>query len=115
MQQQGVSRPCYGYFLARIPHVKVDDWKPGSEQLKEYTGNYFSVEADANATVTIKSGALSLLVKPAQPLAVIPVYKDAFRTLYTGEMVIFERDKKGKISGYKFTTGRAVGIHFMKQ
>ena len=68
---------------------------------------------EASNKIEYKNGTLILSLfggRGSFPLT--PTSKDAFNG--AGNAVVFERDKKGKIVGYSFSTGRARNMGFKK-
>jgi hypothetical protein len=79
--------------------------------MNEYTGEYYSDEAEARFYVQVKSGKLVLIQKPKTEFQLNPTYKDAFET--PPGTVYFEREKK-KIVNLKISVGRARNVEFKK-
>lgn len=91
----------------------VDSAMVNEKYLMEYTGVYHSDETGSDYTVVMKDGKLWLEQKPTQNYRMDPSYKDGF-TIPPGPLY-FERDKKGKITGLKISTGRARNVLFAKE
>lgn len=94
-----------------INFVSVDSAKLNEKTMNEYTGEYYSDEAEAKFYVQVKNGKLVLMQKPKTEFQLTPTYKDGFEvpvgTIY------FERDKK-KITSLKISVGRARNVEFKK-
>ncbi len=83
------------------------------QTMKEYVGTYHSDEVGASNKIEYKNGTLTLsLLGGRGSIPLNPTYKDGFSG--AGGAVVFERDKKGKIVGYSFSTGRARNMGFRK-
>jgi CubicO group peptidase (beta-lactamase class C family) len=79
--------------------------------MEEYTGEYYSEEAEAKFYVQVKNGKLVLIQKPRTEFQLSPTYRDGF-DIPPGT-VYFERDKK-KIVGLKISISRARNVEFKK-
>jgi CubicO group peptidase (beta-lactamase class C family) len=84
-------------------------------QLQAYTGNYYSEEAQAGFTVTVKEGSLYLYRSPQTMIPLTPTGKDQFSTDVggfsgeKGEIIFFPEKKQMSIS-----VSRAIGVIFNK-
>lgn len=90
----------------------VDSAKLDADKMKEYTGEYYSPDADARLFVIIKDGKLILHQKPKTELPMTPSYRDGFET--PAASVYFERDNRRRIVSLKATNGRARNVEFKK-
>ena len=79
--------------------------------MNEYTGEYYSDEAEAKFYVIIKNGKLVIQQKPKAEFQLTPTYKDGFET--PAGIVYFEREKN-KIINLKISVGRARNVEFKK-
>jgi len=93
------------YFMA------VDSAKLDEKAMNEYTGEYYSDEAEAKFYVIIKNGKLVMLQKPKTEFQLTPTYKDGFET--PAGVVYFEREKN-RIINLKISVGRARNVEFRK-
>lgn len=117
----GNNRLEFGYnkFILYLPdgdsatYAKKEPFQPNSQQLQAFTGTYHSADADATYEVIWKDGKLQTFLKPDIYLTLTPYYKNAFENAQ-GELLEFQFDKKGKITRFLFTTGRAWNIPFEK-
>lgn len=80
---------------------------------EQYEGEYYSAEAQATCFVKLKNGKPVLLQKPATEIALIPTFKDGFDM--PGGNIVFERDKKNRITGFLYSTGRARNVSFTRK
>lgn len=83
-----------------------------TDDLKQFEGTYTS--KDANTTIRFKVSGTNLqyLQEPDVPVTVIATYKDGFAT--PGSSIRFLRDKKGQLTGFFMSVGRARQIEFKK-
>jgi CubicO group peptidase (beta-lactamase class C family) len=93
------------YFMA------VDSARLDEKAMNEYTGEYYSDEAEAKFYVIIKNGKLVMLQKPKTEFQLTPTYKDGFET--PAGVVYFEREKN-RIINLKISVGRARNVEFRK-
>lgn len=83
------------------------------QTMKEYTGTYYSDEVEVSNKIEYKNGGLIAMLPGGRgSVPMQPTSKDAFSG--GGGAFIFERDKKGKIAGYTYSTGRARNVVFKK-
>ncbi|HEX6848879.1 MAG TPA: serine hydrolase domain-containing protein [Chitinophagaceae bacterium] len=94
-----------------INFIAVDSAKLNEKAMNEYTGEYYSDEAEARFYVQIKNGKIVLIQKPKRELQLNPTYKDGFET--AAGIVYFER-QKDKIVNLKISVGRARNVEFKK-
>jgi hypothetical protein len=89
--------------------TRADSAMISDKKMQEYTGNYFSEEADAKMNVILKDGKLYLKMREDE-IEMIPTYKDGFQTDFGP--VWFEINKK--ITLMKISLGRARNVEFIK-
>jgi CubicO group peptidase (beta-lactamase class C family) len=90
----------------------VDSARLDEKAMTEYTGNYFSEEADTKITIKIKDGKLGIYRSNGSEAFISPIYKDGF--YFPGGDLYFERDKNGKISHFFISISRARKVNFIK-
>jgi CubicO group peptidase (beta-lactamase class C family) len=95
---------------ARIGAKRIEPFEPNEAQLREYTGTYDSRELDVRYVISV--GAGSLRVKPGlgEEVEAGPLKKDVFAA--NRFRIEFERDGKGRISGFRIWTGRVLNLRF---
>jgi CubicO group peptidase (beta-lactamase class C family) len=86
---------------------------PTLEQLKEYTGAYYSDELDAVYRVEIEGDKLVLKRKKYLPTSYIVAFKDAFNNPAMGTFQ-FTRDSQRRINGFVINAGRIRNFRFTK-
>ncbi len=75
--------------------VAESAWTPTADDLKQFTGEWYSDEAQAKVAFTVEGGKGILVNKPVINLELKPLYKDHF--LAGTYVVWFTRDRKGKV------------------
>jgi CubicO group peptidase (beta-lactamase class C family) len=126
--ERGGSRilfsPAGAHHDARIISLAGDsvpaDWvaeaDTGRAALAAYAGLYESPEAETTLRVALDStGALALtrVSNSGGPWRMRPIYRDGF-AIAPG-VLVFLRDRAGRISGFRFTTGRVRNLKFEKR
>lgn len=87
---------------------------PSLDQLKEYTGNYYSEELDVTYKLYVKEDKLLCKYRYIiEGFHLEPTLKDEFQVM--GTNVKFNRDNQGKISGFTVDTGRVQHLGFEKK
>ena len=94
-----------------MTYVKKESFQPTEAILQSFMGTYHSEDADATYQVIWKDKTLQTFLQPDIYSKLTPLYKNAFEN-ESGELLEFQYDKKGKITGFRFTTGRAWDIPF---
>ena len=86
--------------LGEVPlnFEKIDPYSPSLDELREYTGAYYSEELETTNRVYLEDDRLYLEYRRSPKTPLQPTLKDQF-TL-NGMRIEFERDSKGGISGY---------------
>lgn len=96
-----------------VTYVKKAAFKPAEKDLLIFTGLYRSEEADATYEIRVKDGGLESFLKPDIIQKLMPYYKNTFKN-EDGELLEFQFNKKAQVIGFKFTTGRAWNIDFIR-
>jgi hypothetical protein len=86
------------------------EWKPAD--LNEFTGEWFSEEAQSKITLTVEDGKVFLVLRPVAKFQLRSVYKDAFNA--QGYTIWFTRDKAGKIADMHVGTSRMRDMLFVR-
>jgi CubicO group peptidase (beta-lactamase class C family) len=84
-----------------------------AEQLREYTGAYYSEELDVTYRIVIEEGSLLIKARNAPRVGLVSQTKDEFRRL--GATFNFVRDDQQQITGFALSGGRAKGIQFVRK
>ncbi|MEI9912814.1 MAG: hypothetical protein WDO71_26100 [Bacteroidota bacterium] len=93
-------------------YVAADSANTDEKSLQEYTGDYWSDEADAKFSVRLKDGKLIAHQDPKTDIILTPLYKDGFSA--PGTTIFIERNKKNQITNMKIYVGRARNVEFRK-
>jgi CubicO group peptidase (beta-lactamase class C family) len=86
---------------------------PRPSDLGAFVGTYCSEEIDTTYTVYVEDGKLMVRFRPAQRIALAPVYADAFE--YEGNVLRFSRDSSGRVAGFRVFAGRAQHVLFVRK
>ena len=97
-----------------IPAQRVDPFTPTADQLKTYTGIFYSNELDIKWNLSSHEGKLNLKIPRNPKEALNPLIRDYFSVVDGYGTLVFFRDKQGTISGFTVNTGRVVNLKFMK-
>jgi len=87
--------------------------KPTPEQLKEYTGDYYSDELQVTFRLALKEGKLHFVHKNAPESPLQPTLKDKFTE--RGYRINFIRDEEKKLTGFTLDAGRVKNLRFDKK
>jgi len=90
-----------------VPRAKID-----AATLAAYAGEYQSVELDAKIHLAVVRDTLRLERGWRDAEKLLPLYRDAFRFSVSGEIARFERDKRGRITGFVLFAGRVRHLRF---
>jgi len=82
------------------------------KNLQQYVGDYYSSDADAKLSVTLKDGKLSLVQQPTIDYILTPIYIDGFKC--DMGRLRFERDSKKGVIGFKISVPRALNVEFLR-
>jgi hypothetical protein len=88
-------------------------FSPQLADLGAFVGTYYSEEIDTTYTVYVEDGKLMVRFRPAQRIALAPVYADAFE--YEGNVLRFSRDSSGRVAGFRVFAGRARHVFFVRK
>ena len=96
-----------------VPADWVADADTSRAALAAYAGTYESSVAEATMRVAPDSaGALTVtrVSVPGGPWRLRPLYRDGFAI--PAGVLVFTRDARGRVSGFRFTTGRVRNLRF---
>jgi len=113
-----------GHYDLRIVSPASDtvpaDWVADADTSRAargaYAGVYESPEAEATIRVAVDSaGALTVarVSAPGGPWPLRPLYRDGFAI--PAGVLVFTRDAGGRVSGFRFTTGRVRNLRFERR
>jgi len=96
--------------------AKKLSWEPENEELKEYTGKYFSDEIETMYTVSINEEKLVMeTYLLADEIELKPGEKDSFAGGFPISEISFKRDDENKITGFYASNGRSRDIFFERK
>jgi CubicO group peptidase (beta-lactamase class C family) len=91
-------------------------WKPTDEDIRMYSGRYFSRELEAFYTIALNNeGNLVLRHRRIDDLPLKAESKDEFTATFPIPELKFIRNEKGEVTGFEASSGRSKGIVFEKQ
>jgi CubicO group peptidase (beta-lactamase class C family) len=92
----------------------VESFSPTPEQLKEFTGTFYSEELDATYRIGIQEGKLQVRIGASTRRTLEPASRDIF-TAPGGGQFEFRRDPSGKIAGFGISAGRIRNVLFTRK
>ena len=99
-----------------VPADWVADADTGRAALGAYAGVFESPEAETTMRIAVDStGALTVarVPGPGGPWRLRPLYRDGFGI--PPGVLVFTRDARGRVSGFRFTTGRVRNLKFERR
>lgn len=87
-------------------------WDPSLEDLKEYTGSYFSEEIETYYKIGLEDSTLLLQHYQIDDYELVPADKDAFSGGFPISELAFIRGEKGEIKGFNASNGRTKNVFF---
>lgn len=95
--------------------AKKIEFDPSQDELKEYTGRYFSDEIETLYTIVFEDSSLMLRhYQMEDDLKLTPGNIDTFGAGFPISEISFERNETGEIVGFKASNGRTRGVYFRK-
>lgn len=95
--------------------AKRISWEPSLEELRAYTGRYFSDEIETMFHVALKDSSLVMQNYQMKDLKMTPGDKDSFSVEFPMAEVEFQRNDQGEITAFKASNGRTRGVLFRKE
>ncbi len=92
----------------------VAEAAPTLQELRAYEGEYHSDEAEADYSVRVRDGVLTLELRPHVRTPLTPSYADAFTTP-SGSLVRFLRAPDGRVREMSFGLGRVRDLRFARR
>lgn len=86
---------------------------PPTADLAAFVGTYYSEEIDTTYTLYVENGKLMVRFRPAQRIALLPIYADAFES--DGDIIRFYRDAMGRVASFRVYAGRAWRVLFVRK
>jgi len=104
--------------VERAPNAKPRTWQwqapfsPSVGELQAYAGDYSCDELGVTYTFYVDGPQLRLRFRPAQRVALVPAYLDAFEG--DGNVYRFTRDAGGAVTGLQIYAGRVRHLGFVR-
>ena len=95
-------------------YQKIKEWKPTTESLKKYEGDYWSEELETIYHLKIANEKLLIEHRWLGTIDLVPITKDIFKAGW-GWYIKVERTKENKISGFNINSGRTLNVFFQKK
>lgn len=100
----------------RANRIFEQAWKPSDEDLKMYSGRYFSAELEAFYTIAVNNDdQLVLQHRRIDDLPLKAESRDEFTATFPIRQLKFIRNEMGEVTGFEASSGRSTGIIFEKQ
>lgn len=91
------------------------EFEPTREELREYTGRYFSDEIETLYTIVLEDSSLMLQhYQMEDDIKLTPGNIDSFGGGFPIADISFERNEAGEVIGFKASNGRTRGVYFRK-
>jgi CubicO group peptidase (beta-lactamase class C family) len=92
----------------------VDAVRPSAGDLAAYAGSYWSDELETRIEIVARDSVLVAKQRPAREAMLRPTFRDAFTGPDVGT-VVFDRDRRGSITGFGIWAGRVRNVRFTKE
>jgi len=101
-----------------LEYRRTPVWQPTSRDLAPFAGEYKSEEAMASYRVTIKNNTVIIAPEDrlGEELILHPVFADSFEFAddYVAGVLHFNRDSKGRVSGFEMSDPRVRALGFQR-
>ena len=94
----------------RLADDAPEEWKPGAEDLVDFTGRFFSEELETYYTFTVEEGGLVMQQRRLDMVTLTPGERDSFSG--GGLSFAFERDRNGQVIGFYLSNVRTRDVRF---
>lgn len=95
-----------------LRQVVYERQAPPFPALTAYAGRFFSEELDTWYRLTVRDSSLVLTHRKLNDNTLTAAGRDAFT--YGGNVVLFTRDRRGRITGFTLNGGRVRGVRFVR-
>jgi CubicO group peptidase (beta-lactamase class C family) len=96
-----------------IRYTAEAEWQPTADELAALAGEWYSDDAEAKVKIAVEGANAFLHVRNSPRVKLTPIYKNAFSD-GSGQLVWFDRDVSGKISGMHVGAGRMRDMPFVR-
>ncbi|MEO8336319.1 MAG: serine hydrolase [bacterium] len=87
---------------------------PTTKDLAAYAGTYWSDELETRMEVRVRDTSLVVKQRPASEATLRPTFRDGFTAPEIGA-VVFDRDAKGRVTGFGIWAGRVRNVRFTRE
>ncbi len=94
----------------RLADDAPEEWKPGAEDLVDFTGRFFSEELETYYSFTVEEGDLVMHQRRLDMVTLTPGEIDSFSG--GGLSFAFERDRNGQVIGFYLSNVRTRDVRF---
>ena len=100
--------------MGEVPQMfeRITPVTPSLDQLREYTGSYYSEELDVTHRVVLQGDHLYIKYRKSPDLPLEPGQKDQFSMDWA--RIEFERDSQNRVSGYGVWSDRVWDVRFVR-
>jgi hypothetical protein len=111
-EKTGLNRIDFGPPADTLLFIKepAATWSPS--ELKQFEGTYSSIDANTTIRLKVSGNNLQYIQEPDAAVQFVPTYKDGFSA--PGSSIRFVRGKKGTITRFTLSVGRARRIWFSR-
>ncbi|GAA5523243.1 serine hydrolase [Aliifodinibius salicampi] len=95
--------------------AKRIEWDPDMEQMKKYTGRYFSEEIETSYTIALEDSSLVLRHYYLDDITLSPGNEDSFSGEFPVTDFSFIRNEEDEITGFNASNGRTKNVFFEKK
>ena len=88
---------------------RLERWKPSREELGSLAGTYYSPELEHTQTIALEENRLTAS-RRSGPTELEPIVSGTLSA--EGAMIVFERDGKGRVTGYRLSAGRVKNLRY---
>ncbi len=96
-----------------IRYTAESEWQPTADELATIAGEWYSDDAEAKVKIVVEDANAFLHFRNSPLVKLTPVYKNGFSD-GSGQMVWFDRDSAGKVTGMHIGAGRMRDMPFVR-
>jgi hypothetical protein len=93
--------------------ARIEPFVPSLDQLREYTGTYYSEEIQATHRIVLEDGQLYAKYRSSPQAPLEPTQRDRF--VLGAARIEFDRDAHGAVSGYGVWYDRSWNVRFARR
>jgi hypothetical protein len=92
---------------------RIERFAPSLDELREYTGTYYSEELEATHRIVLQGGRLYAKYRNSPQVPLEPTQSDRFAL--EEARIEFDRDAQGAVSGYGVWYDRSWNVRFARR